>query len=93
MRPNPANGLLRDKTAPGTPCSIAVVGLCLATIPLLVERGVISREFAPELVLRELRFFHNSTHSPEPDATRDYQIAAVFHFATHAYVGESVTNP
>ena len=30
---NPANGLVRDKTAPGTPASIAGVGLALATLP------------------------------------------------------------
>ena len=66
---NPANGLTRDKTNPGAPCSIAAVGLGLATIPVLVERGVISREFAPELALRRLRFFHNSPQSSEPDST------------------------
>jgi hypothetical protein len=66
---NPANGLIRDKTDPAAPCSIAAVGLGLATIPVLVERGVVSREFAPEIALRRLRFFHNSPHSPEPDST------------------------
>ncbi len=29
---------------------------------MLVERGVISREFAPEIVLRRLRFFRDSPH-------------------------------
>jgi hypothetical protein len=66
---NPANGLIRDKTDPAAPCSIAAVGLGLAAIPVLVERGVISREFAPEIALRPLRFFHNSSHGPEPDST------------------------
>jgi len=66
---NPANGLIRDKTDPAAPCSIAAVGLGLATIPVLIERGVISREFAPEIALRRLRFFHNSPHSAEPDST------------------------
>jgi hypothetical protein len=32
---NPANGLIRDKTQSGAPCSIAAVGLALATIPVL----------------------------------------------------------
>ena len=36
---------------------------------MLVERGVISREFAPELVLKRLRFFRDSPQGPEPDAT------------------------
>jgi hypothetical protein len=66
---NPANGLIRDKTQHGAPCSIAAVGLALATVPVLVERGVISREFAPEIALRRLRFFRDSPHGPEPDAT------------------------
>ena len=66
---NPANGLIRDKTEPGAPCSIAVVGFGLATIPVLVERGVISREFAPELVLQKLRFFRDRPHGSESDAT------------------------
>ena len=66
---NPANGLIRDKTAPGAPCSIAAVGLALATIPVLVERAVIAREFAPEVALRRLRFFRDSPQGPEPDAT------------------------
>src|SRR5262245_3011158 len=66
---NPANGLVRDKTEPGAPCSIAAVGLYLATIPVLVERGVFSREFAPESALRTLRFFRDSPHGAEPDAT------------------------
>ncbi len=62
---NPANGLIRDKTEPGAPASIAAVGLALAAIPVLVERGVISREFAPEFVLRRLRFFRDSPQGPE----------------------------
>jgi hypothetical protein len=66
---NPANGLIRDKTDPAAPCSIAAIGLGLATIPVLVERGVISREFAPELALRKLRFFDSSPQGPEPDST------------------------
>src|SRR3954468_297677 len=66
---NPVNGLIRDKTEPKAPSSIAAVGLGLATVPVLVERGVISREFAPELVLKRLRFFRDSPQGPEPDAT------------------------
>ena len=66
---NPANGLIRDKTEKSAPASIAAVGLALASLPIFVERGVLSREFAPEYVLRILRFFRDSPHGPEPDAT------------------------
>jgi hypothetical protein len=66
---NPKNGLIRDKTDPAAPASIAAVGLALASLPILVERGVVAREFAPELALRRLRFFDESPQGPEPDAT------------------------
>ena len=45
---NPDNGLVRDKTDPTAPCSIAAVGMALATIPVVVERGVIIREVRGE---------------------------------------------
>ena len=38
---NPDNGLVRDKTHPDIPCSIAAVGMALATLPVIVERGVL----------------------------------------------------
>ena len=66
---NPANGLTRDKTDLTAPSSIAAVGLALASLPILVERGVVAREFAPEVALRRLRFFRDSPHGPESDAT------------------------
>ena len=66
---NPANGLIRDKTDPNAPASIAAVGLALASLPIYVERQIIAREFAPELALKRMRFFRDSPHGPEPDAT------------------------
>ena len=52
---NPDNGLVRDKTDPDAPCSIAAVGMALATIPVVVERGVVIREFAAKIARRRLR--------------------------------------
>ena len=49
---NPDNGLVRDKTDPNAPVSIAAVGMALATIPVVVERGVIIREFAAKIHAR-----------------------------------------
>ena len=46
---NPDNGLVRDKTDPKAPVSIAAVGMALATIPVVVERGVVIREFAAKI--------------------------------------------
>lgn len=66
---NPTNGLVRDKTHQAAPASIASVGLALASLPIIVERGVVSREFAPDLALKQLRFFRDAPHGPEHDAT------------------------
>ena len=41
---NPENGLIRDRSTPWSPSSIAAVGFGLSAIPIGVERGWISRE-------------------------------------------------
>ncbi len=66
---NPANGLVRDKTAPGWPASIAAVGMALTIYPIGVERGLMSRGHAKALTLAALRFFAESEQSTAPDAT------------------------
>jgi hypothetical protein len=65
---NPDNGLVRDKTAPDAPCSIAAVGLALATIPVIVERGVVIRKFAAKIARRRLRSLLELPQGPEPGA-------------------------
>jgi hypothetical protein len=86
---NPATGLVRDKTDTEAPASIAAVGLQLSSIPILVERGVIAREFAPEIVLRSLRFFRDSPQGSDPDAT-GYR-GFYYHFL-HMKTGRRVWN-
>jgi len=66
---NPANGLVIDKTAPDWPASIAATGFALAAYPVGVERGFMTRAAAVKRTLVTLRFFWNSPHGPEPDAT------------------------
>ena len=66
---NADNGLVIDKNAPDWPSSIAATGLALAAYPVGVERGYMSRSAAVERTLVTLRFFWNSPHGPEPDAT------------------------
>ena len=65
---NPDNGLVRDKTDPAAPVSIAAVGMALATIPVVVERGVLYREFAAKITLKRLRFLLDAPQGPAPDA-------------------------
>jgi hypothetical protein len=65
---NPDNGLVRDKTHPDIPCSIAAVGMALATIPVVVERGVLIRKFAAKIARRRLRSLLDFPQGPGPDA-------------------------
>jgi hypothetical protein len=66
---NPANGLVRDKTAPGWPASIAAVGMALTVYPIGVERGFMARAEAVLRTLTVLRFFARSEQSESPRAT------------------------
>src|SRR6187455_3503398 len=66
---NPDNGLVRDKTDPNAPVSIASVGMALATIPVVVERGVLFRGFAAKITRKRLRYLIDCPQGPEPDAS------------------------
>ena len=66
---NPDNGLVRDKTQANAPASIAAIGMALASIPVIVERGVLVREFAAKIARKRLRFLWECSQGPEPDAS------------------------
>ncbi|MGZ3770699.1 MAG: glucoamylase family protein [Bdellovibrio sp.] len=66
---NPKTGLVADKTAPGSPASIAVIGLALSIYIVGVERKFLTRAEAIERTVHVLRFFYHSPQGPEPDAT------------------------
>jgi hypothetical protein len=66
---NPDNGLVRDKTDPNAPASIAAIGMALATIPVVVERGILFRDFAAKITRKRLRYLFECPQGPEPDAS------------------------
>ena len=66
---NDRNGLVADCTRPGWPCSIAATGLGLASYPVGVERGWMSRENALARTLAALEFFSASEQSTSAGAT------------------------
>jgi hypothetical protein len=66
---NDRTGLIADKTEPGSPASIAAVGLGLSAYIVGVERNLLSRTEAVQRTLKVLRFFDSSPQGPEPDAT------------------------
>ena len=62
-------GLIADKTQPGSPASIASVGMGLSCYVTGVERKFISREDAVDKTLKVLNFLKNSQQGTEVDAT------------------------
>jgi len=66
---NPRNGLIADHTLGDVPASIAEVGMALAAYPVGVERRFVSRRAAADRALTTLRFFHQSKHGRDADAT------------------------
>src|SRR6516225_5450718 len=62
------HGLVRDKTDLNAPSSIAAVGLALASIPVIVERGVVIRKFAAKIARRRLRHLLDLPQGPQADA-------------------------
>ena len=66
---NPVNGLIADKTQPGSPSSIAVTGMALTCYIIAAEKKWISRKAAIDITLRTLRFFYNSNQGKEKNAT------------------------
>ena len=65
---NPENGLIADKSEPGSHSSIAVVGLGITCYIVGIERNLVSREDALRKILTVLNFFHSGHQGPEPDA-------------------------
>jgi hypothetical protein len=66
---NPDNGLVRDKTDVSAPSSIAAIGMGLATIPVIVERGVLFRDFAAKIARKRLRYLLGLPQGLDPDAS------------------------
>jgi len=66
---NPRNGLIADKNEPGSPASIAAVGLGLSCYVVAAERGLMRRAEAIERILVVLRFFDGSRQGRQIDAT------------------------
>lgn len=70
---NPNNGLVPDRSAPGSVCSIAAVGFGLTTIGIGIEQGWITREQGRKRVLTTLNTFLNKPQGPEPSGTIGYR--------------------
>jgi len=57
---NPANGLIKDSSRPGSPCSVAAVGFGLTAICIGESRGWISKDDAYYVILKTLKTFRDT---------------------------------
>jgi len=65
---NPENGLVRDRTQPESPASMAATGFALPIWAIGAERGWISREQAKQLTLNLFKFLWTAEQSDRDSA-------------------------
>ena len=76
---NPANGLIKDRSTPGSPASIAAVGFGLSAICIGVDHGWVSRPAARARVLTTLQTFWNGPQGSGANGYIGYQ-GLFYHF-------------
>lgn len=70
---NPENGLVRDRSEPFSPASIAAVGFGLTAVGVGIDHGWISREAGRERVLNTLKFFWEAPQGTNATGTAGYR--------------------
>jgi hypothetical protein len=70
---NPNNGLVPDRSAPGSVCSIAAVGFGLSAIGIAIDHGWITRAQGSARVLTTLNTFQNGPQGPGSSGVIGYK--------------------
>ncbi len=70
---NPANGLVPDRSTPGSVCSIASTGFGLSAITVGIDHGWITRDEGRDRVLTTLQTFWNGPQGPQVSGVIGYQ--------------------
>lgn len=70
---NPENGLIKDRSTPDSPASIAAVGFGLTAIGVAIDHGWISRDAGKDRVLTTLKTFWNSRQGTPPIGMAGYK--------------------
>jgi hypothetical protein len=76
---NPANGLVKDRSASWSPCSIAATGFGLSAICIGIDHGWVSREAGRERILAALNTFWNGPQGSGASGVIGYQ-GLFYHF-------------
>ena len=88
---NPSNGLIKDRSTPTSPASIASVGFGLTAIGIAIDHGWITREAGRDRTLTTLRTFWEMPQGSSTSGTIGYK-GWFYHFldmnsATRQYTG------
>ncbi|HTK31316.1 MAG TPA: glucoamylase family protein [Candidatus Saccharimonadaceae bacterium] len=78
---NPANGLIRDRSVVGSPCSIASTGFGLSAICVGVDHGYVTRAAARQRVVTTLRTFWFGPQGTAVNGMMGYQ-GLFYHWIT-----------
>lgn len=70
---NPANGLVSDRSRPGSVASIAAVGFGLTGIGIAIDRGWITRAEGGQRVLTTVRTFRDGPQNANPSGAIGYK--------------------
>ncbi len=76
---NPVNGLIRDRSTPGSPSSIAAQGFGFSAICIGVDHGWVSRSAAAARVLTALQTYWNGPQGTATSGTIGYK-GLFYHF-------------
>jgi len=76
---NPANGLIKDRSTAGSPCSVASTGFGLTAICIGIDHGYVSRAAGRDRILTTLNTFWTKPQSSAASGTIGYQ-GLFYHF-------------
>jgi hypothetical protein len=76
---NPSNGLIRDRSQPGSPCSIAANGFGFSAITIGIDHGWITRAEGRARTLTTLQTFWNGPQGPADTGTMGFK-GLYYHF-------------
>ncbi len=76
---NPSNGLIKDRSTSGSPCSIAALGFGISAICIGIDHGWVTREEGQGRILTALQTLWTAPQGPEPSGTIGYQ-GLYYHF-------------
>lgn len=77
---SPTSGLIKDRSQPGSPCSIAAHGFGISAICIAVDHGWVSRASAAARVLLGLQTLWNAPQGPEGGSIRSGYQGLYYHF-------------